>query len=64
MIYELKTSLKQKIKVDYIDKTTVIHIKTLEMKLVLWLVFLLPLKEMWVQTSAMRVNVNNCIYDV
>jgi hypothetical protein len=64
MIYELKTSLRQKIKVDYIDKTNVIHIKTLEIKLILWLVFLLPLKEMWIQTSVMWVSVNSCIYNV
>ncbi len=64
MINELKTSWKQKIKVDYIDKTNVIHIKTLEIKLVLWLVFLLPLKEMWVRTNVMQVSVNSCIYNV
>jgi hypothetical protein len=64
MIYELKTSLRQKIKVDYIDKTNVIHIKTLEIKLILWLVFLLPLKEMWIQTNVMWVSVNSCIYNV
>jgi hypothetical protein len=64
MIYELKTSLKQKIKVDYINKTIVIHIQTLEIKLVLSLVFLLPLKEMLLQTSAMQVSVNSYIYDV
>jgi hypothetical protein len=52
LIYGLKTIFKtKKIRIDYTNKANANHIKTLEIKLALWLAPLLPPKEMWVQIS-------------
>jgi hypothetical protein len=52
LIYGLKTILKTKInKIDNRNKANANNIKTLEIKLALWLTPLLPSKEMWVQIS-------------